>query len=63
MEYALVAVAFLVLVCALPQPRKRWKSKLRVIGRKGKNYVRFYPNPGFTIRGFHWCKAKGRAKH
>ena len=30
-----------------------------LVGRDRKHYVRFYPNPGFTILGWHWCR-KGR---
>jgi hypothetical protein len=30
-----------------------------LVGRDRKNYVRFYPNFGFTVRGYHWCR-KGK---
>jgi hypothetical protein len=43
---------------------KRWNSRVRSIGR-GPSYIRFTPNPGFSIRfGFgkrwlHFCRACG----
>ena len=60
----------------LGQPVKRFKSKIRLLGKPkrvyvgtqgqttlwrgvdAKNWVRFYPNPGYRIAGKHWCLRK-----
>jgi len=55
---ALVAVVAVLLVLAV---YFKWfaPKKLRMVelGKQGA-YIRFYPNPGFTVGGRHWCRHK-----
>jgi hypothetical protein len=41
--------------------RQPWfRSKTRMIESTVLGvFIRVWPNPGFAIRGFHWCKARG----
>lgn len=38
-------------------------KRLRMISFEGGSYIRFFPNPGFTIGDFHWCRTRGRGVH
>jgi len=58
-------------------PIRRFKSRLRMIQwgahtrQNGfgeaytdyRNFIRLWPNPGFTVGPFHWCRASGFGKH
>lgn len=37
---------------------ERFRSKIRSI-EWGDSFISLWPNPGFQIGKFHWCKAKG----
>jgi hypothetical protein len=60
--WVVVALAGLSLVRFAVSQKKN--PRIRMLEwNKTESYVRLYPNPGFQLRGRHWCKAKGRGRH
>lgn len=58
-----LSIVLLVLIVGTVRVVKGDKKNRYIEWNDRKSFIRIWPNPGWTINGRHWCRAKKARGH